>query len=78
MLLAKAFILGVLGGIFGYIIGTIAGMWLGPEIAGLSVTPLLSLIGIALLISIGVSLIGSLIPAYFAGRIEPFSNMQEG
>ncbi len=78
MLLAKAFILGVLGGIVGYIIGTAAGMWLGPEIAGLSVAPVPGLIGISLLISIGVSLIGALIPAYLAGRIEPFSNMQEG
>lgn len=78
MLLAKAFILGVLGGVIGYILGTFAGMWLGPELAGLSVSPIPSLIGIALIISIGVSLIGSLIPAYFAGKIEPFSNMQEG
>lgn len=78
MLLAKAFILGILGGVIGYILGTVAGMWLGPEIAGLSVNPIFSLIGIALLISIGVSLIGSLLPAYFAGKIEPYSNMQEG
>ncbi|GAB4458704.1 MAG: ABC transporter permease [Bacteroidales bacterium] len=78
MLLAKAFILGIIGGVIGYILGTLAGMWLGPEIAGLSVNPILSLIGIALVISIGVSLIGSLLPAYFAGKIEPFSNMQEG
>ncbi|NTW31637.1 MAG: ABC transporter permease [Bacteroidetes bacterium] len=77
MLLAKAFILGVLGGVIGYILGTIAGMWLGPELAGLSVNPIPSLIGVALVISIGVSLIGSLIPAYLAGKIEPFSNMQE-
>jgi putative ABC transport system permease protein len=78
MLLAKAFILGIIGGVIGYILGTIAGMWLGPEIAGLEVSPIFSLIGIALLISVGVSLIGSLLPAYFAGKIEPFSNMQEG
>lgn len=78
MLLTKAFILGIIGGLIGYILGTLAGMWLGPEIAGLSVTPILSLIGIALIISIGVSLVGSLLPAYFAGKIEPFSNMQEG
>lgn len=78
MLLAKAFILGVLGGLIGYTLGTIAGMWLGPELAGLSINPIPSLLGIALLISIGVSIIGSLIPAYLAGKIEPFSIMQEG
>jgi putative ABC transport system permease protein len=78
MLLTKAFILGILGGIIGYILGTIAGMWLGPVLAGLSVNPIPGLIGISLLISVFVSLIGSLIPAFLAGRIEPFSNMQEG
>lgn len=78
MLLSKAFILGIIGGIVGYLLGTIAGMWLGPELAGLSVNPLPELIGISLLISVGVSILGSLLPAYLAGRIEPFSNMQEG
>ncbi len=78
MLLAKAFILGVLGGIIGYIIGTAAAMWLGPEFAGLTVNAIPALIFISLLISIAVSLIGAVIPAYLAGKIDPFNNMQEG
>jgi len=77
MLLSKALILGILGGIIGYLLGTLLGVWLGPEIAGLKVNPIPSLIWVSLLISIGVSLIGALIPTYLAGRIEPFSNMQE-
>lgn len=77
MLLSKALILGVLGGIIGYLLGTLLGVWLGPEIAGLKVNPIPSLIWVSLLISIGVSLLGALIPTYLAGRIEPFSNMQE-
>ncbi len=77
MMLSKALILGVIGGIIGYILGTLAGMWLGPELAGLTVKPIASLIGVSLAISIGVSLLGALIPSYLAGRIEPFSNMQE-
>jgi len=26
---------------------------------------------------VGISIIGSLLPAYFASRFEPYSNMQE-
>lgn len=77
MMLAKATVLGVIGGAFGYIIGTLAGMWLGPELAGLPVSPIASLIGVSFAISIGVSLLGALIPSYLAGRIDPFKNMQE-
>ncbi len=77
MMLIKAFVLGIIGGIVGYILGTLAAMWMGPELAGLPVTPILSLIGVSLLISVGVSLLGALIPSYLAGRIDPFKNMQE-
>ncbi len=77
MFLLKAFMLGILGGIIGYIFGTLAAVWLGPKLAGFSVNPLPNLIAVSLLISIGVSILGTLIPAYLAGRIEPFSNMQE-
>ncbi len=77
MILAKAFVLGIIGGIIGYILGTAAGVWLGPELAGLPVQPIPSLILISLCISIGVSLLGSILPAYLAGRIDPFKNMQE-
>jgi len=77
MMLAKAFVLGVLGGLIGYILGTLAGVWLGPELAGLPVKPVPSLIIVSFVISIGVSLLGALIPSYLAGRIDPFNNMQE-
>lgn len=77
MILAKALILGVIGGLAGFVLGTFAGLWLGPELAGIPVKPLPILIVVSLIISIGVSLIGSLIPAYLAGRIDPFKNMQE-
>lgn len=77
MILTKAFVLGALGGIVGYILGTITGMWLGPQLAGLPVQPIPALILVSLAIAIGVSLLGSLLPSYLAGRIEPFNNMQE-
>jgi putative ABC transport system permease protein len=77
MMLSKAIVLGILGGIFGYVLGTLAGMWLGPELAGLSVSPIPMLLLVSLGIAVGVSLLGALIPSYLAGRIDPFKNMQE-
>lgn len=77
ILVLKGIIIGFLGGISGYILGTLAASWLGPQFAGIGVDPIYSLILVSLLISVSISIIGSVIPAYMAGKIEPFSNMQE-
>lgn len=77
MLLMKAVILGFFGGIAGYIIGTLAGVILGPQLAEISVQPILVLLPFSILISIIISVLGSLIPAYQAAWIEPYSIMQE-
>ncbi len=77
LLLVKASVLGILGGVLGYIIGTIAAILLGPYLADLPVHPVPLFLLWSVLISLGISLIGSLIPAYLAGKIDPFINMQE-
>lgn len=77
LFLTKALILGIIGAVIGYIIGTAAAMWLGPQLAGLSVLSLPSMLIYSLVISILISLLGAIIPTYIASRIEPFSNMQE-
>ncbi|MBI2968281.1 MAG: ABC transporter permease [Bacteroidetes bacterium] len=77
MLLIKSVILGFFGGILGYIIGTFAGIILGPQLAGIIVQPIAVLFPFSILLSIIISVIGSLIPAYQASRIEPYSIMQE-
>lgn len=77
ILIFKAVIMGVVGDILGYIIGTTSAVWLGPQLAGINVYPLTTLLPISVSVSVGIAVIGSLIPAYMAGRIEPFSNMQE-
>ena len=77
LLLAKALILGIMGGALGYVIGTGAAMWLGPQFAQLAVQPLPQLLPAALAIAAVVALLGSAIPAYLAGKIDPFINMQE-
>ena len=77
ILIFKALIMGITGGVAGYILGTIGAVWLGPQFAGLAVNPIYILLPVSIGISIVISVTGSIIPAYMAGRIEPFSNMQE-
>jgi putative ABC transport system permease protein len=77
LLISKAIILGLAGGVLGYIIGTLAGVLLGPYLAGISVQPVPILIVWSLCLAVIIAIIGSLIPAWLAGKIEPFSTMQE-
>jgi len=77
ILVLKGIIIGLLGGIAGYILGTLGAIWLGPQFAGIEVSPIYMLLPISIILSISISIFGSVIPAYLAGKIEPFSNMQE-
>lgn len=77
LLISKAVFLGLVGGILGYIIGTLAGVFLGPYLANINVHPVPILLAWSILIAVTISIIGSIIPAWLAGKIEPFSTMQE-
>jgi putative ABC transport system permease protein len=77
LLLSKAVILGVVGGVIGYLLGTAAGVILGPQLAGLDVPPVPIYLLWAVLLSLLAAVLGSLLPAWRASRIEPFANMQE-
>ncbi|MHC5076505.1 MAG: ABC transporter permease [Planctomycetota bacterium] len=77
MLLAKATILGLVGGVLGYAIGTIAGVILGPQLAGIMVRPVPVFLVWSIVLSIVIAILGSLLPAYLAAKIEPFTIMQE-
>jgi putative ABC transport system permease protein len=77
LLLSKGAIMGFLGGIIGYIIGSLAAVFLGPQIAGINVQLIPILLLWSVLFSVLIAVIGSLIPAYFASKFEPFSNIQE-
>ena len=50
---------------------------MGPIFAQIQVSAIPIFIVWSILISIGISILGSLIPAYFAAKFEPFSNIQE-
>jgi putative ABC transport system permease protein len=75
--IGKALILGMVGGIAGYLFGTLGGMILGPQIAGVRVLPVPLLFVWALLIAVGVSVIASYFPARKAAKIDPALILQE-
>jgi putative ABC transport system permease protein len=77
MFLLKATILGLVGGVLGYAIGTIAGVLLGPQLAGIMVRPVPVLLLWSILLSTVIAILGSLLPAYLASKIETFTIMQE-
>jgi putative ABC transport system permease protein len=75
--LYKAFILGVIGGLIGYIFGTILAILLGPMMAGITVLPKLSLLGWSLTLSVSIALLASYFPARYASRLDPCAALQE-
>lgn len=75
--IGKAVILGLTGGIVGYLLGSLAGMILGPEIAGVKVLPIPLLFVWAVVIAVGVSVIASFLPARRAAKLDPALILQE-
>jgi putative ABC transport system permease protein len=75
--IGKALILGVVGGVAGYLLGTLAGMILGPQIADVKVLPVPLLFVWAVLIAVGVSVIASYFPARKAAKMDPALILQE-
>ena len=77
MFLLKALILGIAGGILGYLLGTLSGVILGPYLAGIVVKPVYIYLLWSILLSVAISLAGSLFPTYLAAKFDPHSNLQE-
>ncbi|MHB0956240.1 MAG: ABC transporter permease [Pirellulaceae bacterium] len=75
--LLKALLLGVVGGVGGYVLGTVLAMTLGPQLAGVPVLPMPLLALWALLISVGLTLTASFFPARRAARLDPCATFQE-
>lgn len=71
LIVGKALVLGAAGGVAGFLLGTLAAAWLGPQLAGVAVRPLPGLAGVALGVSLAVALLASLLPAWRAARLDP-------
>ncbi|MFN7019767.1 MAG: ABC transporter permease [Phycisphaerales bacterium] len=77
MFLLKALLLGVAGGIAGYLVGTVLAVTLGPRLAGIIVLPMPTLLLWALGISVLIALAASYLPARRAARLDPCATLQE-
>ncbi len=71
LFLGKALLIGLAGGVLGYVIGTALAVCLGPNWAGVAVQPVPSLAGISVLIAATVALVSSYLPARRAAMIDP-------
>ena len=77
MFLLKALLLGLGGGVAGYILGTILAVALGPKLAGIVVLPMPTLVLWAIGISVAIAIVASYFPARRAARLDPCSTLQE-
>jgi putative ABC transport system permease protein len=75
--LTKALLLGIVGGLGGFVIGTVLAVTLGPRLAGVIVLPMPILLVWALLISVGIALLASYIPARRAALLDPVATFRE-
>ena len=77
LFLAKAALLGIVGGVGGFIAGTIFAVTLGPRLAGVSVLPMPVLAPIAIGIAVAIALLASYFPAVRAATLDPCTTLQE-
>ena len=68
---SEALLIGVFGGILGFVIGTILAQFIGLNVFDASINPRLEVLPLAVGISMGVSLFASVLPVRRAIRVEP-------
>ncbi len=77
LFILKALFLGAAGGILGYFVGTGTAVVLGPQLAGLEVSPVAVYLAWSLVVAVLIALVGSWYPTYRAARMDPAQIMQE-
>lgn len=77
MFLLKGLLLGLVGGIGGYVLGTLFAVTFGPRLAGIAVMPMPVLVFWAIGLSVGIALVASCLPARNAARLDPCATFQE-
>ncbi len=77
MFLLKALLLGLVGGLGGYLLGTVLAVTLGPRLAGITVLPMPALAFWGLGLSLAIALAASYFPARRAANLDPCTTLQE-
>jgi putative ABC transport system permease protein len=77
LFLLKALIIGIAGGVFGYLLGSVLAVTLGPRIAGVTVLPLPMYALYSVVISTVIAFAASAIPAINATKVDPSLIMKE-
>ncbi len=77
MFLLKGLLLGLVGGVGGYLLGTVLAVTFGPRLAGIAVMPMPVLVLWAVGLSVGIALVASCLPARNAARLDPCATFQE-
>ncbi len=77
LFLTKAVVLGVVGGVGGFLVGTGSAMVLGPQLAGLHVSPMPIYLFFSVAVAVLIALVGSILPVSRAARFDPAVIMQE-
>ena len=71
LFLSEAAIIGVMGGVIGYVVGVILAQFIGLSVFDMPIAIRFEVIPVALGVSLGVSLLASAIPVRRAMRVEP-------
>lgn len=77
LFLSKALLLGLVGGVGGFAIGTVLAVTLGPRLAGVRVLPMPSLAIWSVILTAAITLAASYLPARQAARLDPCATFQE-
>jgi putative ABC transport system permease protein len=77
LFLTKALVIGIVGGIAGYFVGTGLAVYLGPKIADIPILPMPSLLLWAIGISIALNVGASIFPSLRAAKLDPSTVLQE-
>jgi putative ABC transport system permease protein len=73
----KAAVLGLLGGLMGFIMGTMTAKWIGPKLLELEIAPRPEMLVWTLLITMALTVIFSWLPSHRATKRDPASLFME-
>ena len=70
LFLAEVSVLGIAGGVVGYLIGALLTIWIGRSVFGAAITPRVEVLPLIVALMVGVALAGAL-PLRLLGRVKP-------